>query len=195
MSKELFTAVTMPHNFYWLNEPDKYQFGQGMDIFTNAETDFWQRTHYGFQRDNGHCLLTKVTGDFSLSTQVSFEPTQQYDQCGLMIRLDKDNWIKVAVEYEDEEFSRLGSVVTNEGYSDWATQDISSRHTEMCYRVQRRGDDFLLESAFAGAAWKQMRLTHLLNCQPELEVGLYACSPIGRGFHCRFSWLALLPGE
>jgi regulation of enolase protein 1 (concanavalin A-like superfamily) len=29
-----------------------------LEIFTDEQTDFWQNTHYGFQRDNGHCLFT-----------------------------------------------------------------------------------------------------------------------------------------
>ncbi|MCW5966425.1 MAG: DUF1349 domain-containing protein [Bryobacterales bacterium] len=27
-----------------------------LEISTTAHTDFWQRTHYGFQADNGHFL-------------------------------------------------------------------------------------------------------------------------------------------
>jgi hypothetical protein len=32
MNKELFTAVTIPYDFYWLKKPDKYQFGQGAEF-------------------------------------------------------------------------------------------------------------------------------------------------------------------
>ena len=33
--------------------------------------------------------------------------------------LDSDNWFKTSIEYENEEYQRLGSVVTINGYSDW----------------------------------------------------------------------------
>ncbi|MFN2340367.1 MAG: DUF1349 domain-containing protein [Halanaerobium sp.] len=44
----------------------------------------------------------------------------------MILRLDRENWIKISTEYEDQKISRLGSVVTNPNYSDWATEDISS---------------------------------------------------------------------
>lgn len=42
--------------------------------------------------------------------------------------LDSENWLKASIEYENQSFqhlgSNLGSVVTNNGYSDWATTEI-----------------------------------------------------------------------
>jgi regulation of enolase protein 1 (concanavalin A-like superfamily) len=124
--KETFTSSGLPSPFYWLNEPSQFHLGDGLEIVTDAQTDFWQRTHYGFQRDDGHACLVTVPGDFVVSTRVTFTPQAQYDQCGLMVRVDAFNWIKLATEFEDTAVSRLGSVVTNNGYSDWATQDIGS---------------------------------------------------------------------
>lgn len=192
---EKFLEPTMPNAFYWFNEPARYKVGAGLEIFTNEKTDFWQNTHYGFQRDNGHCLLTKQSGDFALMTQVEFRPQEKYDQCGLMVRGDRENWIKVSTEYEDEQHSRLGSVVANLGYSDWATQDIPSSHTQMGYRVSKNGSDFLLESSYNGQAWAQLRITHLHKSFKQLEVGVYACSPIGKDFWCRFNFLAISKNE
>jgi hypothetical protein len=132
-----------------------------------------------------------VTGDFSISTQVSFTPQSQYDQCGLMVRVDSQNWIKCSVEYESPTMSRLGSVVTNLGYSDWATQDISSTINTVHYRLSRQGQDFRLEYAFAAGAWQQMRIAHLHTVGDALQVGIYACSPIGEDFHCRFHFITI----
>ena len=39
--------------------------------------------------------------------------------------LDSDNWFKTSIEYENEEYQRLGSVVTINGYSDWKLEAIS----------------------------------------------------------------------
>lgn len=184
---EPFLTPTLPASFYWFNEPTRFQTGDGLEIFTDEKTDFWQRTHYGFRRDDGHCLFTRQTGDFTLTAHVAFRPQTQYDQCGLMVRVDAENWIKVSTEYEDEHHSRRGSVVTNLGYSDWATQDIPSTHREMGYRISRNGNDFLLESSFDGQTWQQLRITHLYKAMETLEVGVYACSPIGKDFWCRFT--------
>ena len=192
---EKFNQSSIPETFYWFNEPANHQSGSGLEIFTDEQTDFWQNTHYGFQRDNGHCLLTRRSGDFSLMTQVEFRPQEKYDQCGLIVRIDGLNWIKVSTEYENEGCSRLGSVVTNLGYSDWATQDISSEHREMWYRISKYGNDFLLENSFDGQNWLQLRITHLHKAFEQLEVGVYACSPIGKDFWCRFKLLGISENE
>jgi regulation of enolase protein 1 (concanavalin A-like superfamily) len=183
---EEFLGSSLPPAFYWFNEPARYRLGAGLEIWTDNKTDFWQTTHYGFQRDDGHCLLTRLAGDFSLLTRVEFRPQSQYDQCGLMVRVDRENWIKLSTEYETETTSRLGSVVTNLGYSDWATQDIDSSHQEMWYRISKHGPDFLLEHSYEGQAWQQLRVTHLHKATEPLQAGVYACSPIGKHFWCRF---------
>jgi regulation of enolase protein 1 (concanavalin A-like superfamily) len=188
---ERFLQPSLPSAFHWFNEPAKYELGNGLEILTDEKTDFWQNTHYGFQRDDGHCLLTRLEGDFCLKTHVEFRPQKMYDQCGLMVRVDSENWIKVSTEYEAEEHSRLGSVVTNLGFSDWATQDIPSSHREMWYRISRNGPDFLLESSYDGQDWHQLRITHLHQAPDLLEAGVYACSPIGKDFWCRFTLLEI----
>jgi hypothetical protein len=188
---EKFLQPSLPTGFFWFNEPARYQLGAGLEIFTNPRTDFWQTTHYGFQRDDGHCLLTKQAGDFSLMAHVEFRPQEKYDQCGLMVRGDAKNWIKVSTEFENGDCSRLGSVVTNLGYSDWATQDIPSTHRQMWYRICKDGNDFLLENSFDGQKWLQLRITHLHTQYEYLEIGVYACSPIGKDFWCRFDLLTI----
>ena len=189
MRKESFVASQIPSGFHWHCEPSSWQCGSGLQLVTDRETDFWQRTHYGFRRDNGHCLFMEFEGDFCVSTHVRFTPQTQYDQCGLMVRANAEQWIKLSTEYEDAQLSRLGSVVTNFGYSDWATQDVSSEERERWYRVTRKGNDFFLESADDGKDWRQLRVAHLHNAPQTLEVGPYACSPIGEAFTCCFTFL------
>lgn len=183
---EYFQQDALPSNWFWHNEPPYYGIGNGLEITTGENTDLWQNTYYGFKKDNGHCLLTRLPEEFSISTHVSYQPCNQYDQCGLIVRIDSENWIKMCTEYEDAEASRLGSVVTNFGFSDWATQDVASSHTEMWYRIQRRGKDFLLEHSQDGQAWRQMRIAHLHKETPHYAVGVYACSPTGNDFQCNF---------
>ena len=164
---------------------------QGWRFLPIPRPIFGKKTHYGFQRDDGHCLFIQQTGDFSLTAHVESRPQTKYDQCGLMVRVDTHNWIKVSTEYESETHSRLGSVVTNLGYSDWATQDISSDYADMWYRIRKNGQDFLLEHAYDGQTWIQLRITHLHNVSEQLEIGLYTCSPIGKDFWCRFKLLEI----
>jgi len=192
---EKFQQAPIPITFHWFNQPVRYQLGSGLEIYTDEKTDFWQNTHYGFQRDNGHCLFTSQAGDFSLVTHVEFRPQEKYDQCGLMVRIDRENWIKVSTEYENQGCSRLGSVVTNLGYSDWATQDIPSVTREMWYQISKNGNDFLLENSYDGQTWIQLRITHLHKVSEVYEAGVYACSPLGKDFWCRFKLLEISSNE
>lgn len=188
---ETFQRPELPAGFYWFNEPKDFHLGDGLELVTKPKSDFWQQTHNGFRRDNGHCLLTKVEGDFTVMTRVKFEFRDRYDQCGLMIRVDEENWIKISAELENESLNRLGSVVTNLGYSDWASQDMPSEFQRMWYRASRRGQDFLIEASLDGNQWSQLREAHMHRCPEVLEVGVYACSPTGEGFQCRFRQLAI----
>lgn len=188
---ETFGASELPAGFTWFNEPADFRLGGGLEMVTRPKSDFWQRTHCGERRDNGHCLLTTGEGNFAAMTCVEAEFVSRYDQCGLMLRVDAENWIKVSTEREDDRISRLGAVVTNLGYSDWSSQDISSQIQKFWYRVHRSGDDFLVQSSLDGSQWRQMREAHLHRCPDVLEVGVYACSPTGDGFACRFCELAI----
>ena len=179
--------------FRWSHEPAAWHLAQTLDITTRPDTDYWQRTHYGFRRDNGHFFFVPLLGDFTLTAQVAFEATAQYDQCGVMCRAGAESWIKASVEYEPHEPCRLGSVVTNLGYSDWATQDVDPGLKEVRYRLSRRDADFRVEAAIGDGAWQQLRIAHLHGCPQEIEVGVYACSPVGHGFQCKVLDLTLGP--
>ena len=164
----------------------------------DAETDFWQRTHYGFRADNGHFLYAEATGDFTLSTHVSFAHVNQYDQAGLMVRLSEDSWIKTSVEYEPELPNRLGAVVTNNGYSDWSTQDVGDELTALSMRIRREGRTYTVEYSLdeephEDAYWSQLRQATLLtdNGESAVMTGLYACSPKAAGFTAWFDYLSV----
>ncbi len=83
--------------------------------------------------------------------------------------------------------------MTNLGFSDWSTQDISSAVRAIGHRISRRGSDFLVEWSSDGAAWHQSRVTHLHALAPggEAQIGIYACSPLGDRFECRFAYVEI----
>lgn len=193
----------------WLNPPKVFEIsGQAVTLTTDPGTDFWQRSYYGFRNDNGHALLLDLAENFTFTVKTSFTYLARYDQCGLMVYIDRENWFKASLEYENQAFSRLGSVVTNLGYSDWATTDLATPN-RMWYRLSRRGPDFLAESSPTGEDFRQMRIFHLhrlgettpemgksdppLPAQQPVRFGLYACSPLESSFTARFEEWKLEP--
>ena len=174
--------------FKWLNQPHKFSLeNDRLTIVTDPETDFWQRTYYGFQNDNAHTFIKEVEGDFTFTVKTEFEAKTQYDQCGIILYQDSENWMKASVEYENEDFARLGSVVTNLGFSDWATTDIPAIITEVWYRLSRRGQDFYIEFSQNGMHFQQMRIFHMHNPISVARIGVYACSPLKSSFKAVFS--------
>lgn len=169
------------YDWKWFNEPVNSCDGKTVTLTTGGETDFWQRTHYGFRRDNAHALLAKVEKDITLSLRCSFKPTGRYDQGGVLVRLDSENWLKISIETESDSISRLGSVATNLGYSDWATKDIDASILSIYYRLSIKGSDLLVEYSEEGSNWTQMRITHMHAHKDHFYVGLYACSPTAVG--------------
>lgn len=176
-------------NYFWLNPPSKFEIkGDELVLVTEPETDLWQGTYYGFRKDDAHAFLTETTGDFTYTVKTSFEDARSlYDQCGVLMYVDRDNWIKASVEYENETFSRVGSVVTNGGYSDWATTDIPSSSNEMWYRLSRCGQDFYIENSVDGKNFNQMRMLHMHLSFEKVNLGVYACSPQAGSFKAIFS--------
>ncbi|AGF58131.1 hypothetical protein B0P06_003557 [Clostridium saccharoperbutylacetonicum] len=174
---------------FWINKPKKYEINnEEIIIITEPETDFWQRTYYGFRNDNAPALLIKTDERyFSFTVKTNFNSKKQFDQCGIIIYQNSDNWFKVSTEYENDKYQRLGSVVTNNGYSDWATRDIDSSINSMYYRLSRRENDFCVENSMDGKVFKQMRIFHLFEGDNEINFGLYACSPSNSSFEAKFS--------
>lgn len=180
----------------WFCPPERYSLGaEGLTLWPEAQTDFWQRTHYGFQNDNGHFLYAEMDGDFVLTTKVRLHPINQYDQAGLMVRFSPDFWLKTSIEFEPHEPNRLGAVVTRQGFSDWSTQDVPKSLQELQLRLRREGDDYLVEYWLDDQErWSQIRMAHLENpAKTAAQCGLYACSPIAAGFQAQFEYLKIEP--
>ena len=150
-------------NLFWIREPKQYTITDSLiTIVSEPHTDLWQRTYYGFSNDNAPVLQMKTSDKFfSFTVKTSFNSSALFDQCGIAIYLDSDNWMKASIEYENEEYQRLGSVVTNNGYSDWATHDIPSSIKEMWYRLSRRESDYYIETSTDGITFHQMRTFYL----------------------------------
>lgn len=180
--------------FSWTRQPKSYAIkGDTVEIVTNPGTDLWQRTYYHFQNDNAPVLQMETEERyFSFVVKTDFsESHHRFDQCGIVMYLDSENWLKGSVEYENEEFQHLGSVVTNNGYSDWATTAIDAKVKTMWYRLSRRKDDYCIECSLDGERFTQMRVCHMNRGGGKIKFGIYACSPEQSSFKAVFTDMRL----
>ena len=130
----------------WVKEPKQYEITESkVEMITETFTDLWQRTYYHFRNDNAPVL--QITTDekyFSFVVKTEFDTKVRYDQSGIVMYLNSENWLNASVEYENETIQRLGSVVTNNGYSDWSSTDVDASVKTMWFRLSRRDDDFCI---------------------------------------------------
>ena len=173
----------------WIREPKNYSITENkIEIVTEPHTDLWQRTYYNFRNDNAPVLQINTDEKyFSFIVKTEFESNHRFDQCGVVMYLDSENWFKCSIEYENEDFQHLGSVVTNSGYSDWATTVIDASIKSMWYRFSRREDDYCIESSIDGIHYSQMRIFHMWKGNGAIQFGIYACSPENSSFKATFT--------
>ena len=157
-------------------------------MITEPHTDLWQRTYYHFRNDNAPVFQMETDEKyFSFVIKTEFDTKIRYDQSGIVMYLDSENWLKAAIEYENEQIQRLGSVVTNNGYSDWASVDVEASIQSIWFRLSRREDDFCIENSTDGVNFKQMRICHMFNVKDRIQFGIYACSPENSSFKATFT--------
>ena len=181
-------------NLVWTRAPERYSISPGrIEITTRPHTDLWQRTYYHFRNDNAPVLQWETAEPyFSFTVKTDFTDSKhRFDQCGVVLYLNSENWLKGSVEYENDKFQHLGSVVTNGGYSDWATTAIAGNIRTMWYRLSRRKDDYRIENSLDGVSYYQMRVCHMHEGGGLIRFGLYACSPEDSSFTAVFSQMCV----
>lgn len=181
-------------NFNWTRFPESFTLlTEGIEVVTKPHTDLWQNTYYHFQNDNAPVFQMETEEKyFSFIVKTEFsESHHRFDQCGIVLYLDNENWLKGSIEYENDSYQHLGSVVTNNGYSDWATTEIDASIHSMWYRLSRREDDYRIECSVDGENFQQMRICHLINGNGKVRFGIYACSPEASSFKAVFTKMQL----
>ncbi|CAH1799640.1 unnamed protein product [Owenia fusiformis] len=192
----------LPPRLKWLNEPHKVELktkdGAGIRIFPDDKTDFWQKTYYpnNMRNNNGHMLAMEIPVDSNVMAETHFnlEPVHQFDQAGLMLRLDDEHWIKTGIEVVDGA-PKLSCVVTNV-YSDWSTTEWPTNN--LTIRLYKLDSDIVVEHLTPNkdtGKWEFMRIARLrTDDTPHLKtctLGLFACAPTKSDFSVVFDYLSI----
>ena len=153
------------------------------DDFLIAEaaegSDWWRTTSYGFIHDDGHALLRDFPQDSSMEVSFILNFSEQFDQCGVLIRSDEENWIKAAVEFSDG-YPQLGAVVT-QTRSDWSTGRVPEWiGKEVTVRVSRKGDALTVR-AKADEDFRLVRVAPF-DSRRSWKAGPMLCAPTRAGF-------------
>ncbi len=185
--REAFLGPELSPALKWYNPPADWRFSERQLVVRPAkDTDFWQKTFYGFMPDTGHLLYLELTGDFVLETHVHYRFVHQYDQGGLMVRTGPERWLKAGVEYQGNDAATIGVVVTRQR-SDWSLASFTRR--DVYLRLKRVRGAVGVYFAEDGESWQMIRLASL-PMRGVVQAGVFAASPTDAGCEIGFEYLA-----
>lgn len=175
----------------WLNPPENWSAdGAQLRVTTDEKTDFWRKTQYGFIRDSGHFFGTEIAGDFTAQLHVAAQYSALYDQAGMMVRIDEQNWIKCGVEFSDGQL--LLSTVLTLDKSDWAVGIAPAMADGFWLRVTLEQGVIRVQYSTDGKLWPLLRLAPF-PVASHYRVGPMCCTPERGGLEVVFSQFSTGP--
>ena len=168
----------------WFNEPTKWEIkNNSLTMNVTPQSDYWRISHYGFTVDDAPFLYTLRGGEFEVKVKVTGDYTARFDQAGLMLRIDHDNYIKAGIEFVDGKYN-LSTVVTHHT-SDWSIIALDRPVPFVWIKAVRRLDAIEVFYSFDDVTYTLMRNAWMPDNHP-IMVGVMAACPDGNGFKARF---------
>ena len=168
----------------WFNEPEQWKIeDKSLSMYVTPHCDYWRISHYGFTVDDAPFYYTTYGGEFEVKVKVSGDYKTRFDQAGLMLRIDHENYIKAGIEFVDGKYN-LSTVVTHHT-SDWSVITLDKVVPYVWIKAVRRLDAVEVFYSFDDKTYVMMRNAWLKDNTP-VQVGLMAASPDGEGFNAKF---------
>ncbi|MDR6461770.1 DUF1349 domain-containing protein [Chryseobacterium sediminis] len=168
----------------WFNEPEKWDIkNNSLSMFVTPQSDYWRISHYGFTVDDAPFYYATYGGEFEAKVKITGSYKARFDQMGLMLRTDKEHYIKAGVEFVDGKYN-LSTVVTH-NKSDWSVITLEKTPPAVWIKAVRRLDAVEIFYSFDDKNYIMMRNAPLQDNTPVM-VGLMAACPDGQGFNAVF---------
>ena len=169
----------------WFNEPSDWSINQNeLNMFVTPKSDYWRISHYGFTVDDAPFYYAEYGGEFEAKVKISGDYKVRFDQAGMMIRLDHENYIKTGIEYVDGKYN-LSTVVTHTT-SDWSVIALDRPVEAIWIKAVRRLDAVEIFYSFDDKEYHMMRNAWVEANHP-VKIGMFAACPDGDGFKATFS--------
>lgn len=182
-SFQLATAQSL-EKMQWFNEPAEWQIrDRSLTMFVTPQSDYWRISHYGFTVDDAPFYYATYGGEFEAKVKVRGDYRSRFDQAGLMLRIDREHYIKAGIEYVDGRFN-LSTVVTHRT-SDWSVIVLERPVDYVWIKAVRRLDAVEIFYSFDDKEYTMMRNAWFADHTP-VQVGLMGASPDGAGFRATF---------
>lgn len=181
-----FVSAQRLETMNWFNEPQKWDIKDNtLTMFVTPQSDYWRISHYGFTVDDGPFYYGIYGGEFEVKAKITGDYKTRFDQMGLMLRVDHENYIKFGIEYVDGKYN-LSTVVTHKT-SDWSVIELQDKPQDVWIKAVRRLDAVEIFYSFDDKKYTMMRNAYLQDNIPVM-VGMMAASPDGEGFDAKFEY-------
>ena len=168
----------------WFNEPSGWNIdGNVLTMDVTPHSDYWRISHYGFTVDDAPFYYAEYGGEFEAKVKVSADYKVRFDQAGMMLRIDPQNYIKCGIEYVDGKYNL--SVVVTHTTSDWSVIALDRPVEYIWLKAVRRLDAVEVFYSFDEKEYVMMR-NAWMQANIPMRVGVMAASPDGEGFKARF---------
>ncbi|MFC3746876.1 DUF1349 domain-containing protein [Paenibacillus sp. GCM10012306] len=169
--------------------------GHTLNVEAVEGSDYWEKTLYEFQHDNGHALLAPWEDDQGVEVTFRLDSfTELYDQAGLMLWHSPTQWIKAGIELNDG-VPHIGAVVTDD-YSDWSLSPVAEWAGEtVTIRASRSNDAVIIRARTEHHTWRTIRVARFPYLTGK-QAGPFLCAPTRAGFQVVFTaWRHTEPDE
>lgn len=168
----------------WFNEPQKWEIkNNALTMFVTPQSDYWRISHYGFTVDDAPFYYSTYGGEFEVKVKITGNYKVRFDQMGLMLRTDHENYIKAGIEFVDGKYN-LSTVVTHKT-SDWSVTTLDKTPDFVWIKAVRRLDAVEIFYSYDDKTYVMLRNAYLQDNKPVM-VGFMAASPDGNGFNAKF---------
>ncbi|MDD5839526.1 MAG: DUF1349 domain-containing protein [Bacteroidales bacterium] len=169
----------------WFNEPAQWRIdGDRLTMDVTPKSDYWRISHYGFTVDDAPFYYAEYGGEFEAKVKISGDYKVRFDQAGIMIRIDHENYIKTGIEYVDGKYN-LSTVVTHHT-SDWSVIALDRPVEAIWIKTVRRLDAIEIFYSFDDKEYHMMRNAWMEANRP-VKIGMFAACPDGNGFKATFT--------
>lgn len=169
----------------WFNEPSDWSIsGDKLTMNVTPKSDYWRVSHYGFTVDDAPFYYAEYGGEFEAKVKITGDYKVRFDQAGMMIRLDHENYIKTGIEFVDGKYN-LSTVVTHTT-SDWSVIALDCPVEAIWIKAVRRLDAIEIFYSFDDKDYHMMRNAWMQANHP-VRIGMFAACPDGDGFKATFS--------
>ena len=159
----------------WFNEPEQWEIkDNALTMFVTPQSDYWRISHYGFTVDDAPFYYTTYGGEFEAKVKITGNYQTRFDQAGLMLRIDHENYIKTGIEFVDGKYNLSWSVIT-----------LDKAVPYVWIKAVRRLDAVEIFYSFDDQNYVMMRNAWLQDHVP-VQVGLMGACPDGKGFNVTF---------